>query len=99
MKTTKQFKKSDFLKEVKSQYGSLAKFKKYLKDNAVNQYGCYVKEVTIYGCKVVYTSNPNCFASYLISIPMVGMNSQLGLDKSSITKAGHMRGCSSYYLK
>lgn len=95
----KEFKKSEFLKEVKSKYGSISKLKKYLKETAKYEYGCKTSETKIYGCKVLYTSNPNCFASYLITIPMVGMSNQLGLDSSSITKAGHQRGCSSYYLK
>jgi hypothetical protein len=95
----KQFKKSELIKEIKAQYGSVSKFKKYLKDSSVYQYGCKTKEVNIYSCKIIYTSNPNCFASYLVTIPMVGMSDQLGLDKSSITKAGHQRGCSGYYLK
>jgi len=95
----KEFKKSEFLKEVKAKYGSLSKLKKYLKEISVHEYGCYTSEVSIYGCRVLYTSNPNCFASYLVTIPMVGMSDQLGLDKSSITKAGHQRGCGGYYLK
>ena len=95
----KQFIKSDLMKEVKSQYGSISKLKTYLKENAVYQYGCKTKEVDVYGCKILYTSNSNCWASYLISIPMGGMIEQLGLDISSITKAGHQRGCSGYYLK
>jgi hypothetical protein len=94
-----QFKKSEFINEIKSQYGSVSKLKKHLKDNSVEHYGCKTKEVNIYNCKVSYTSNPNCFASYLVTIPMVGMSDQLGLDKSSITKAGHQRGCGGYYLK
>jgi hypothetical protein len=95
----KQFKKSELIKEIKSQYGSVSNLKKYLKKTAKYQYGCNTNEIKIYGCSIVYTSNPNCFAEYLISIPLVGMRDQLGLDKSSITKAGHQRGCSGYYLK
>jgi hypothetical protein len=95
----KQFKKSELIKEIKSQYGSVSKLKKHLKDNSVAQYGCKTKEVNIYGCKIIYTSNPNCFASYLVTIPMVGMSNQLALDASSITNAGYQRGCGGYYLK
>jgi hypothetical protein len=95
----KKFDKVEFLNEVKSKYGSISKLKKYLKENATYQYGCKTYEIDIYGCKITYTSNPNCFANYLIVVPMVGMHNQLGLDKSSITKAGHNRGCGNYYLK
>jgi len=99
MMKLKTFKKSDFLKEVKLEYGSISNLKKHLRKIAVSEYGCETSQTKVYGCKIIYTSNPNCFASYLITIPMVGMYEQLALDKSSITKAGHQRGCSGYYLK
>ncbi len=94
----KQFKKSELKVLIKKQYGTITKLKKYLKDNAKFQYGCYYNEIELYGCKISYTSNDNCFASFLIDIPHAGFNSQYGLGKSSITKAGKKRGCSDYYI-
>jgi len=95
----KTFKASDLRKEINREFGSTAKLKRHLKSIAKYEYGCKTAEVEVYGCKILYTSNPNCFASFLVSIPLVGMSSQQGLDKASITKAGHQRGCSNYYLK
>lgn len=94
----KKFSKSELKKEIQKEYGSLSKLKKHLKSIAKNEYGCYYAEVMIYGCKIAYTSNPNCFASFLITIPMIGFSNQQGLGKSSITKAGKQRGCSNYHI-
>jgi hypothetical protein len=87
----KQFSKSQLKKEIVSKFGSVSGLKKFLKENAIYQYGGYICEVEIYGCRIVYTDNSNCFARYLISIPHVGFRSQFGLGKSSITKAGKLR--------
>lgn len=94
----RKFSKSALKSEIKEKFGTITKMKKYLKENAEYQYGCYYNEINIYGCRISYTSNPNCFASYLISIPHCGMSSQYGIGKSSITKAGKIRGCSSHYI-
>ena len=69
----------------------LLKAKKY-------EYGCYFSEIKYKGFSVKYTSNPNCFASFIVSIPFVGMVSSYGLDSTSITPAGKQRGCASHYL-
>lgn len=95
---TKTFKKSELKREIKSRFGTLTNLKKHLKRIAKNEYGCDYAEIKVYGCKISYTSNPNCFASFLISVPLVGMTGQYGLGKSSITKAGKLRGCSSFYI-
>jgi hypothetical protein len=87
----KTFSKTELKRQIVSQYGSVAKLKKHLKETATYQYGGYFNEITIYGCKISYNDNPNCFASYIISIPHVGYRSQFGLGKSSITKAGRLR--------
>ena len=87
----KQFSKSQLKKEITSKFGSVSGLKKFLKDNATYQYGGYSKDIEIYGCRISYTDNPNCFASYIISIPHLGFRSQFGLGKSSITKAGRIR--------
>jgi hypothetical protein len=87
----KQFSKSELKKEIVSVFGSVSGLKKFLKENATYQYGGYICEIEIYGCRIVYTDNQNCFARYLINIPHVGFRSQFGLGKSSITKAGRIR--------
>ena len=87
----KQFSKSALKKEIISGFGSVSGLKKFLKENATYQYGGFMCEIEIYGCRIVYTDNPNCFASYLITIPHIGFRSQFGLGKSSITKAGKIR--------
>jgi hypothetical protein len=87
----KKFSISDLKKEISKKYGSVSGLKKFLKDTAKYEYGGYTNEVNVYGCRIVYTDNPNCFASFLISIPMVGFNSQFALGKSSLTKAGKIR--------
>ena len=94
----KTFNKSELKSEIKKHYGTVSKLKKLLKDSAKYQYGCYYNEISIYGCKISYTSNDNCFAKFLINIPQVGSSVQYGLGKSSITKAGKKRGCSNYYI-
>jgi hypothetical protein len=94
----KKFTKAGLKAEIKKQFGTVTKLKKFLKENATFQYGCYYKEIDIYGCKISYTSNENCFANFLIDIPHVGFNSQYGIGKRSITKAGKLRGCSNYYI-
>lgn len=80
-------------------FKTISALKKHLKENATYQHGCYYFEIKKPSFKVCYTSNPNCFASYLVNMNMVGMTNQLALDKKSITKEGHKRGCSEYYLK
>jgi hypothetical protein len=87
----KTFSKSELKKEIVAKFGSVSGLKKFLKENAVYQYGGYSINIEIYGCRISYTDNPNCFASYLISIPHVGFRAQFGLGKSSITKAGKIR--------
>lgn len=96
--TMKQFKASDLRREIKKEYGGIPALKKHLKSIATNPYGCFTSEVTVYGCRISYTSNPNCFATYLVSIPMVGMSNSMALDKQSLTKAGILRGCANYHL-
>lgn len=91
MKTLLTFSKTELKNEIVSKYGSVSKMKKFLKDTAKFQYGGRSNEIEIYGCKITYTDNPNCFASYIISIPHVGFTSGYGLGKSSITKAGKIR--------
>ena len=94
----KQFNNKEFKKEIIKQFGSVPKLKAHLKSISTNEYGAYTSEVKIYGCKVVYTSNPNCFASYLVRIPMCGMSDSNALDYSSFTKAGIKR-LGNYNLK
>lgn len=93
MTKLKQFNKADLKAQIIKEYGSIPKLKKHLKRIAKNPYGCYTSEVQVYGCKIVYTSNPNCFAEYIINIPMVGFSGQYALGKESITLAGKQRGC------
>jgi hypothetical protein len=89
-------------KEIISKYGSISNLKKFLKSKAKYQYGGYYNEVEVFGCKISYNDNANCFASYIISIPHVGFISQLALGKSSLTKAGLQRlagtNISNHYL-
>jgi hypothetical protein len=80
-------------------FKSIPELKKHLKSIAKYQYGCYYAEIKKPTFKVSYTSNPNCFASYLVSLNMVGMTKQLALDKESITDEGLKRGCGEFYLK
>lgn len=75
------------LKEViKSEFGTLTKFKKFLKDNAKLEYGCKSFEYFMCGCKFTYTDNKNCFAKYIITIIHNGMKKELALGKSSLNK-------------
>lgn len=78
-------------KEIISKYGSISNLKKFLKANSKFEYGGHFNEVEVFGCKISYNDNPNCFASYIISIPQVGFKTQLALGKSSFTKAGLRR--------
>jgi hypothetical protein len=87
----KQFLKPQLKKEIVNQFGSISELKKFLKENAKYQYGGHFNEIEIYGCKISYNDNPNCFASFIINIPHLGFTSQYGLGKSSITKAGKIR--------
>lgn len=87
----KTFSKSALKKEIVSKFGSISGLKKFLKESAVYQYGGHFNEIEIYGCKISYNDNPNCFASFIINIPHLGFTSQYGLGKSSITKAGRNR--------
>jgi cytochrome oxidase Cu insertion factor (SCO1/SenC/PrrC family) len=90
-------------KELRNHFGhaNLAKIRKLLKEKAVKQYGCYYSEIkTANGLKLSYTSNPNCFAKYLIGWGKFGSYNQYGLAKKDITKAGKERGCDnpSHYI-
>lgn len=89
--TMKTFSKTELKKEIIRQFGSVKNLKTYLKMNAEYQYGAHFKEITIYGCRISYNDNPNCFARYIITIPHLGMSSQYALGKSSLTKAGKIR--------
>jgi hypothetical protein len=91
MSSVKKFSKTDLKKEIVKKFGSISGLKKFLRDNSKYQYGGYFNEIEIYGCKISYNDNPNCFANYIISIPNVGFHSQYGLGKDSITKAGQIR--------
>jgi len=86
---------------LKSHFGhsNLGKIRTYLKSKSVYEYGCnYYKEYVGNGISVSYTSNPNCYASYLIDINGVGMISSNALTSKDVTKAGKLRGCKSHYL-
>jgi len=79
-------------------YSDLNKIRKYLKSKAKFQYGCfYYKENIGAGVELTYTSNSNCFASYLISVQGVGMVSSDALQAKDITRAGRQRGCDNLY--
>jgi len=79
-------------------HADLGKIRTYLKSKAVFEYGCYYyKENLGSGVDLTYTSNPNCFASYLISVRGVGMTSSDALQYKDITQAGRNRGCDSHY--
>ncbi len=80
-------------------FKNIAALKKELLKNKEFQYGCYYSEIKKPSFKVSYTSNPNCFASFLVSMNGIGMTKQMALDQKSLTKAGIKRGCSEYYLK
>jgi hypothetical protein len=91
MKQLKTFSVSELKKEISSKFKSLSGLKNHLKETAVYQYGGHFNEISVYGCKISYNDNPNCFANYIINIPQVGNIAQYGLGKSSITKAGKIR--------
>ena len=91
MKSIKTFSASSLKTEIVKKYGSVSGLKKHLVQTANYQYGGHFNEVEIYGCKISYNDNPNCFANFILNIRLVGMVSQLGLGKSSITKAGRLR--------
>ncbi len=95
----KTFDIKDLKKEIVNTFGSVAKLKQHLLNIAKNEYGCLYSEVQVYGCKVVYTSNTNCWAKFLITIPTVGMSNSIALGKSSINKVGIERGCGSKFIK
>ena len=77
---------------------NLNEVRKYLKSKSVNEYGCFFYEENIGGgIKLAYTSNPNCFAEYLVSIKGVGFSTGYAITKNDITKAGKFRGCESHY--
>lgn len=93
--------KKEIRKIFRNQFGTanLAKIRKYLKENSVNEYGCYFYEEKCGGgISVSYTSNPNCFARYIINVKGVGMTGQYGFTKKDITPVGKQRGCSNYYI-
>lgn len=73
--------------------------KKYLKEIAVNEYGCFMGEIKSNGIRFYYTSNPNHFCSFGVALRGVGMTSTYALDKSSMTKAGINRGAGNYFIK
>lgn len=80
-------------------FKSINDLKAHLKSIAEFQYGCYYSEIKKPTFRVMYTSNKNCFASYIVSMNGTGMQIEKALDASSITAAGKARGCSNYYLK
>lgn len=84
----KNFSKTKLKREIKRQFGSIKNLKNHLKANAKYQYGGHFNEISIYGCKISYNDNLNCFASYIITIPHVGSSSQYALGNTSFTKAG-----------
>lgn len=87
----KQFSKLQLKKEIVKTFGSVYNLKLTLKKTAVYQYGGYFNEIEVYGCKISYNDNPNCFASFIINIPHIGFTSQLALGFCSITDAGRVR--------
>jgi len=94
----KTFKISELKKEIKTNFGSVAKLKKHLVNNAENKYDTLTSEVNIYGCKIAYTSNPNHFAKFYIKIGHVGFTNTLALGYKSLTKSGINRGCGQYFI-
>lgn len=91
MRTIKVEFRSNLKNEIVKRYGSISGLKNFLKNNAVYQYGGHFNEIEIYGCRISYNDNPNCFASFIITVPHIGFISQYGLGISSITKAGKVR--------
>lgn len=76
----------------------LPALKKKLMSKKKFEYGCYFSEIKGQAFSVTYTSNENCFASFLISFSGIGMASSYALDAESITKAGHKRSCGHLYM-
>ncbi len=96
----KKWSDSKFVKAVRAEYGSLSKLKKHLKSIAVNEYDCWTASVELMGCRVAYTSNPNHWCEFYVSIPCVVFHDTRALGKQSITKAGALRmGGYKYYIK
>lgn len=77
---------------------SITDLKAKLKSIAKKQYGTSIGEIKTSNFRVFYTSNPNHFCTYAISLNGIGMTNTLALDKQSFTKAGLQRGCGNYYL-
>jgi len=76
----------------------LNKVKREMKSKSIDEYGCfYHKESIGKGASLVYTSNPNSFASLLLNVNGVGMVSSDALRYKDITPSGHSRGCSKFY--
>ena len=94
----KTFDLSELKKEIISVYGSVSKMKQHLIDTSKYEYGCMYSEISIYGCKVSYNTNSNCWAMFQISIPTVGMSNSLALDRESINRVGFERGCGSEFI-
>jgi hypothetical protein len=93
--------KSIIREHIKRHFGhsNLTKIKEYLKSKSKSEYGCnFYKEGIGWGIELSYTSNPNCFAEYLIYLRGVGMVGSYGLTKKDITSAGKTRGCSDMYV-
>lgn len=84
------------LEQTKSK--SLDDLKVKLKKTAKNEYGCFFSEIKAKNFRVFYTSNPNHFCEFAISLQGIGMTNTLALDNKSFTKAGLQRGCGNYYL-
>ena len=80
-------------------FKTIAALKAELLKNKVYQYGGHYSEIKKPSFKVSYNDNPNCWASFIVSMNAVGMTKQLALDKQSITKAGIQRGCGNYYFQ
>ena len=91
MTNLKQFKESELKSEIIDQFGSISNMIKHLKKNAVDSYGCMTNDILVGGCKITYTSNPNCYANVLVQIKGVGMACDYALNYDCITKVGIMR--------
>jgi len=81
-----------------TQTKSITDLKAKLKSIAKNQYGTSMGEIKAKNFRVFYTSNPNHFCTFAISLNGIGMTNTLALDKQSFTKAGLQRGCGNFYL-
>lgn len=92
--------KSIVRKQIRSHFGhcNLSEIRKYLKSQSVNEYGCFFyKENIGGGSSLTYTSNPNCFAKFILDVKGVGFTSQYAITKKDLTRAGIQRGCGSHY--